>query len=269
MQENPLLWSQIQRSLAVLDYPEINLLPVHLPPVYSSPRQTREMAINTSNSSHSSASEQPSLHEDGVWEHSPSPKPDVQTSFAHIKITAAEPVLNNRITPTVHDEAVVATPSKNIPPTPTTPSSFLPHSNVIPEIKQQFPFQMTRFSPVSSSTPNFNHNKQEPPASPQEQIIAGQEQQSAIDYEPEEKTKSLENELVDTAGSTETLPMQNEPAAHRVKTPPVEERKVSPKASVTIKPFRLESESEEMSEAGISGPPTHNAADDDSDSFWN
>lgn len=270
MQENPLLWSQIQRSLAILDYPEINQ---HLPstagihhhhgPVNtnSAEKKTREMAINTSNSSHSSVSEQPSLHEDGVWAHSPSPMPDVQTSFANMKISIADHHHNNNPTAVASH---ITTPTKSVLPTSRILQSFPPPSNKIPEspteVKpQQFPFQMTRFSPVSSSTPNFNQIKP-PQTMPSEE--KSEQRQEPIDYEPEEKTKSLENELLDTAGNTETLPMHNEPVAI------VE----SPKPSVTpvIKPFRLDSESEGASEGGgFSGPPTHNAADDDSDSFWN
>ena len=269
MQENPLLWSQIQRSLAILDYPEINQ---HLPPAiihhqvpaYTSnttQRQTREMAINTSNSSHSSASEQPSLHEDGVWAHSPSPMPDVQTSFANMKIPNVDHhhQPNNRTATAVASH--ITTPTKSVLPTSTIPPppSNIPDSPA--EIKShQFPFQMTRFSPVSSSTPNFNQNKP-PPTIPIEEKF--EQLQEPADNEPEEKTKSSENELLETAGNTETLPMNNEPVAAAVESP-------KPSVIPAIKPFRLDSESEGASEGGgFSGPPTHNAADEDSDSFWN
>lgn len=72
MQQNPLFWAQLQRNIAT-DVADFNLeCPL---PGYSDTKHTRKMAVNTS--CNSSTSEPHSLHEEGVWPHSPSPITDM------------------------------------------------------------------------------------------------------------------------------------------------------------------------------------------------
>jgi hypothetical protein len=71
MQQNPVLWAQIQRNIAtdMTDFELERPLTGH-----GGRKHTREMAMNTSHNS--STSEQHSLHEEGVWPHTPSPFPE-------------------------------------------------------------------------------------------------------------------------------------------------------------------------------------------------
>lgn len=75
MQQNPLLWAQLQRNITmdVTDYELEPQLTAH----HSGLKFTREIAINTSNNS--TTSDQHSLQEEGVWPHTPSPQPAIET----------------------------------------------------------------------------------------------------------------------------------------------------------------------------------------------
>ena len=72
MQQNPVLWAQIQRNIAtdITDYELERPLTG-----YSGRKHTKEMVINTLHNS--STSDQHFLHEEGVWPHTPSPFPEL------------------------------------------------------------------------------------------------------------------------------------------------------------------------------------------------
>lgn len=181
MQQNPLLWAHLQRSFAT-EIPDCE--PLRLPLIsVSRAKETREVAINTSDSSSNS---QPSLQDEGVWPHSPSPHPEAfglqsknpipaKTNNHPSKISSMNYLAQSDTFTLIKNGN--HSNSNNIP---TTPQSLIHDANVIPHqgIMQQEPSRnfpastpevelrpilMDSFIPESSSTPKVPIHRQPSP----------------------------------------------------------------------------------------------------------
>lgn len=242
MQQNPLLWAQIQRGLAEdLD----SRFESHQQPVsIHNPVCMKDMAINTDG--RSSTSSEQSLQEDGVWPHTPSPHPDLPPTTAEQMI-----YLENKQQPTIDE----SNDHKRNFPVASTLETQMSHS----------------FAPDGISTPNITskHYELYPAASPprvleatcqikQHNLIKAED---LINQQQSEVNKEISREeiVVDGRKSVDTAPIA-EATINPVVNPVTDVRET--------KPFRLDSESSET--AAVSGPISGQKADDgDSDSFWN
>ena len=177
MQQNPLLWAHLQRSLATnsSDSGEDLIPPIPYPVPLSRPmKQTREMAINTTDSSSNS---QHSLHEDGVWPHSPSPYPPEAPAESQLPNNLTIPIqktahssTSNNQTLTIHSNISPASYVQNQPqkyvPAPLTfdqqePAISSHHFSTSSTQEVHFnPIDIGQFSPASSSTPNVALRRQ-------------------------------------------------------------------------------------------------------------
>lgn len=165
MQQNPLLWAQLQRNIT-MDVTDCAELGPQLS-VHSGLKFTKEMAINTS--PNSSTSEQHSLHEEGVWPHTPSPYPEIDM---HQQLSTNKDT-NNLSESNIGGSKTVDKASKNssyseeqlhkrIPPGSPVQESVKvkyfqqPSSNFhLPHNHFTSVLQTDDFIPASSSTPNF------------------------------------------------------------------------------------------------------------------
>lgn len=178
MQQNPLLWAQLQRSVRLDTDFEVEL-PLERP--HSGFKHTKEVAINTSNESLSS--EQHSLQEEGIWPHTPSPSPDVLPQTIELKsIQKVKPHVSKANSSNVlYTENNLNSPKKE--EITSTKNSFqvakkqeLTHFYPVLKAQQSQPsvpesdknFQLTvtpkapsqlDFFPVTSSTPLLTNNR--------------------------------------------------------------------------------------------------------------
>jgi len=173
MQQNPVLWAQIQRNIAteITDFELERPLTSH-----SSRKYTREMAINTS--LNSSTSEQHSLHEEGVWPHTPSPFPELDIQqFVSDKSTHLNICSSTLTVP--HSKDTLDNLNKNGNSKVSNSQSASQNESLIPHLQgyshdkhpptsvpdTQQPAQniaaspqVDNFIPANSSTPNSNPN---------------------------------------------------------------------------------------------------------------
>ena len=309
MQQNPLLWAQIQRSMAVDSFhgePPLTALP--LDHTFLSPKEFKEKAINTTNSSSTSA-DQHSLHEDGVWPHSPSPHPDAPSNPPQSMTInkAAAPIMSISRSSSEHHHNLATVnnveqfqPPRNFPA--STPEDldpvnqmerFLPFDVSTPNINR---FPESQISPPSVHLPLVNRlsldaseNKEKPNNLPIQSVLRENFEVMSLSTESKFQEKfqfgnnerkqsfQLENVTIPQTISTPATVIQEQiiekvpPVQQEIKeaVPTVIHQAPAKKPDEDLKPFRLDSESEGGEEV-LSGPLSGQAAgdDDSSDSFW-
>lgn len=303
MQQNPLLWAQIQRSMAVENFdgePPLTALP--LDHTFRSPKEFKEKAINTTNSSSTSA-DQHSLHEDGVWPLSPSPHPDASS------IPPQSMTINKSVAPILSISRSSSEHHHNLP-TVNTMEQLQPPRNFPASTPEDLDpvNQMERFLPFDVSTPNINRfpeskispppvhsslvnrlsldaseNKEKPNNLPIQSnletmsLSTESKFQEKFQFSNNERKQSfqLENVTIPQIISTPATVIQEQniepPVQKEIKeaVPAVIQQAPAKKPDEDLKPFRLDSESEGGEEV-LSGPLSGQAAgdDDSSDSFW-
>ncbi len=174
MQQNPLLWAQLQRNIAT-DITDFEL-EIPLSVRSSAQKYTREKAINTSHHS-STSSEQHSLQEEGIWPHTPSPCPEVGIQQLENKPK------NMNICPVPYEEVADNSQAINLSKTFTNlmkeqkSASFHEDSQVknlqaptsvqnihLPQSIPMQHLQLDNFIPASSSTPNIATKQENNPS---------------------------------------------------------------------------------------------------------
>lgn len=292
MQQNPLLWAQLQRNIATDLELEQPLLILN-----GALQSTKNTVLNTSPNS-STSEQHSSLHEEGIWRQTPSPCPGTRVSFKqsnenlHPNINK---ISNNYLTnekPTYSEPGLLNSledHSKN-----RFPLSYQ-DSHKVPE----YPKYDNDFTPMNSSTPTSKIRGNE---------AAGTEFASASDLLINNEIKETEkipihkNTSVDeneieqhdiTNTTYEVFDAVNKPidivphpeatksyqnsaslnSSEETRIPfeiQLNSSPVAKSAAEVGKPFRLESESECGDDHSLSGPISgKNVGDEDSDSFWN
>ena len=307
MQQNPLLWAQLQRSLRLdlTDFDAENPLDTQM---YSGLKCTKEVAINTSNDSLSS--EQHSFN-DGVWPHSPTPSPEViPQTYGLTKIDKKTPTKINHSSHSNNlnipkNEENVSTSNNSFQVTEKTVAANLNSDSPVrqPQLStlDNVPYHLSPrttnqvgFFPVTSSTPVLanKEDNQKPPnledtmdltkpkpdfSNDQQAIITPPPATVIEEPVPEQPriTFKPNTELHTSNDSTGILTGSfNDNQIHDSNILATTEAQLDvptePILEKEIKPFRLESESEGAEDPSISGPPSgKNPGDEDSDSFWN